>query len=545
MEDTNGKYRSAPTEVPYASQAPDEVEVAVVGAGPAGLTVAAMLAGYGVRVAVLDGASGPAEHSRAAVVHARTLEALDPLGVVDEALREGVIVGHFGVRDRDRRLLAVDFDGLPTPHPYTLMLPQDDTEGLLRGALRRRGGEIAWEHEVVGVRQDAGGVELKIRAPRGEEWVRAKHVVACDGAHSSVRDAVEIPFEGETYPQSFVLADVRMGWALPDDEVQLFFSPEGLVVVAPLPGGSHRLVATVDEASAEPSLNDVQELLDTRGPRTSRTRVEEVVWSSRFRVAHKVAARFREGGVFLCGDAAHVHSPAGGQGMNTGIQDAANLAWKLAVVLRGHADEGAAGALLDSYEAERRQVALGVVSTAHRLTRLATVRSPVARRLRNALLAVAGLTGPLPRRLAANLAEVDIVYRGGWSADGSNAVGRWIPEGGMAAAENQDTASGPAFGLVVPEGHEAQVLDAAARFPGLAVRVVPVPGVAEASLVRPDGYVAGRGGAGDGARLLGLLARALGITPHGSGAGAAVTSGRAQLPHPSGRAARSETGGTL
>ena len=197
--------------------------------------------------------------------------------------------------------------------------------------------------------------------------------------------------------------------------------------------------------------------------------------------------------------------------------------------------------LLDSYEAERRQVALGVVSTAHRLTRLATVRSPVARRLRNALLAVAGLTGPLPRRLAANLAEVDIVYRGGWSADGSNAVGRWIPEGGMAAAENQDTASGPAFGLVVPEVHEAQVLDAAARFPGLAVRVVPVPGVAEASLVRPDGYVAGRGGAGDGARLLGLLAQALGITPHGPGAGAAVTSGRAQLPHPSGRQSTSRS----
>ena len=536
MEEPNGKYRSMPAEGPDASQVPDEVEVAVVGAGPAGLTAAAMLAGYGVRVAVLDGASGPAEHSRAAVVHARTLEALGPLGVVDEALREGVIVPHFGVRDRDRRLLAVDFDGLPTPHPYTLMLPQDDTEGLLRRALRRRGGEIAWGREVVGVRQDAGGVELTIRSPRGEERARAKHVLACDGAHSSVRDAVEIPFEGETYPQSFVLADVRMGWALPDDEVQLFFSPEGLVVVAPLPGGRYRVVATVDEAPAEPSLNDVQELLDARGPRTSRTRVEEVVWSSRFRVAHKVAARFREGNVFLCGDAAHVHSPAGGQGMNTGIQDAANLVWKLALVLRGHADEGAAGALLDSYEAERRQVALGVVSTTHRLTRLATVRSPVARRFRNALLAVAGLDGRLPRRLAANLAEVDIVYRGGWSADGSNTVGRWIPEGGMTAAENQDPASGPAFGLLVPEGHEAQVLDAAARFPGLPVRVVPIPGVADASLVRPDGYVAGRGGVGDGARLLGLLAQALGVTPrpHGPGAGEAGTSGRARLPHPSG-----------
>jgi 2-polyprenyl-6-methoxyphenol hydroxylase-like FAD-dependent oxidoreductase len=381
MEQTNGSYRAAATEDVRARLVPDEVEVAVVGAGPTGLTAAAMLAGYGVRVVVLDGAPGPAQHSRAAVVHARTLETLEPLGVVAEALGEGVVVPHFGVRDRDRRLLAVDFDGLPTPHPYTLMLPQDETENLLRGALHRWGSEIAWGHEVVGVYQDVSGAELAVSSPRGDKQVRARYVLACDGAHSSVRDAVGIPLEGETYPHSFVLADVRMEWGLPEDEVQLFFSPEGLVVVAPLPHGRHRVVATVDEAPAEPSLNDVQALLDSRGPRASRARIEEVLWSSRFRVAHKIAARFREGNIFLCGDAAHIHSPAGGQGMNTGIQDAANLAWKVALALRGRAYEGtddaAAGALLDSYQAERRQVALGVISTTHRLTRLATVRSPV------------------------------------------------------------------------------------------------------------------------------------------------------------------------
>jgi 2-polyprenyl-6-methoxyphenol hydroxylase-like FAD-dependent oxidoreductase len=521
MEQTNGSYRAAATEDVRARLVPDEVEVAVVGAGPTGLTAAAMLAGYGVRVVVLDGAPGPAQHSRAAVVHARTLETLEPLGVVAEALREGVVVPHFGVRDRDRRLLAVDFEGLPTPHPYTLMLPQDETENLLRGALHRWGSEIAWGHEVVGVHQDAGGAELAVSSPQADKRVRATYVLACDGAHSSVRNTVGIALEGETYPQSFVLADVRMEWGLPEDEVQLFFSPEGLVVVAPLPHGRHRVVATVDEAPAQPSLNDVQALLDSRGPRASRACIEEVLWSSRFRVAHKIAARFREGNVFLCGDAAHVHSPAGGQGMNTGVQDAANLAWKIALALRGRADEwagegvdeGAAGALLDSYEAERRQVALGVISTTHRLTRLATVRSPVARRLRNILLAAAGRDGRLPRRLATNLAEIDIVYRDGWSADGSTAVGRWAPKRSVAQAENLDPASGPAFRLVVPEGHEGQVLAAAARFPDLPVRVVPIPGIVEASLVRPDGYVAGRGGAGDGARLLGMLAPMLGSAP--------------------------------
>src|SRR5919112_1529247 len=298
---------------------PDEVEVAVVGAGPTGLTLAGMLSGYGIQTAVLDGAAGPARHSRAAVLHARTLETLEPLDVVGEMLGGGVVVPRFGVRDRDSLLLGVHFDGLPTNYPYTLMLPQDRTERILLGALHDQGGRVLWEHEAVGLRQDEGGVDLVVRGARGDGRVRARYVVGCDGGDRFARGAVSIPFQGETYPQSFVLADVRMGWALPDDEVQLFFSPEGLVVVAPLPQGHHRIVATVDEAPAEPSLSDV----------------EDVLWSSRFRVQHRVAARFREGGVFLCGDAAHVHSPAGGQGMNTGIQDAANLAWKLALAVRG------------------------------------------------------------------------------------------------------------------------------------------------------------------------------------------------------------------
>ena len=301
-----------------------------------------------------------------------------------------------------------------------------------------------------------------------------------------------------------MLADVRMSWQLPDDEVQLFFSPEGLVVVAPLPDGRHRVVATVDEAPPEPSLADVQALLDARGPGASRTHVEEVVWSSRFRVGHKLADRFREGAVFLCGDAAHVHSPAGGQGMKTGIQDAANLAWKLGLVLRGRASEK----ILDSYEPERRAVAQGVLTTAHRLTRLATMRSPVARRLRNVLLAVAGRVGRLPRRLAANLAEIDIVYRDGWSLDGSTAVERWAPKHAC-VSRGVD----PAFGLVVPEGHEAGAAVDAARFPGVPVRIVPVPGLQEVLVVRPDGYVAGRGAPGEGARLLSLLVRALEAKP--------------------------------
>jgi 2-polyprenyl-6-methoxyphenol hydroxylase-like FAD-dependent oxidoreductase len=480
---------------------PEEVEVAVVGAGPAGLTLAGMLSGYGIRTGLLDGAAGPARHSRAAVVHARTLETLEPMDIVDEMLGGGVVVPHFGVRDRDRLLLGVDFDGLPTAHPYTLMLPQDRTEHILLGALRERGGQVLWGHEVVGLRQDAGRVEMVVRGARGERRVRARYVVGCDGGHSFVRGALGIPFQGDSYPQSFVLADVRMGWALPGDEVQLFFSPEGLVVVAPLPQGHHRVVATVDEAPAEPSLSDVQALLDARGPRAQRPRVEEVVWSSRFRVQHRVATRFREGGVFLCGDAAHVHSPAGGQGMNTGIQDAANLAWKLALVVRGRAP----GSLLDSYERERRPVAKGVVSTTDRLTRLATVRSPLLRRLRNTLIPIAGRAGRLPGRLAKNLSELDVAYRAGWSVDGSKTVERWAPK-----AQGALPGLYPAFTLVVPEDQAKRAAGDVARFSALPVRVVPRAHLAHAALVRPDGYVAGRAAPEQYPRLLELLARALG-----------------------------------
>src|SRR5919205_1284167 len=164
---------------------PDEVDVAVVGAGPVGLTIASMLAAYGIRTVVLDQAAGPAGHSRAAVVHARTLETLEPLGIVEEAVRRGVVVPHFGVRDRDRRLLVVDFGGLPTAHPYTLML----------------------QHEVTEISQDTSGVETTVQSAQKNERLRARFLIGCDGAHSTVRETLGMRFEGATYPQSFVLAE--------------------------------------------------------------------------------------------------------------------------------------------------------------------------------------------------------------------------------------------------------------------------------------------------------------------------------------------------
>jgi 2-polyprenyl-6-methoxyphenol hydroxylase-like FAD-dependent oxidoreductase len=193
-----------------------------------------------------------------------------------------------------------------------------------------------------------------------------------------------------------------MTWPFPRDEVHLFFSPQGLVVVAPLPEQRYRIVATLDEAPEQPTTADVQDLLDTRGPGSAPADVRDVVWSSRFRVHHRLADNFRRGPVFLAGDAAHVHSPAGGQGMNTGIQDAVFLANLLGDVLSGHAGDDK----LNEYEAIRRPVAKGVIAMTNRLTRAATAGNPLVRTIRNTALRLAGRLTPVQHALAMNLSEL-------------------------------------------------------------------------------------------------------------------------------------------
>jgi 2-polyprenyl-6-methoxyphenol hydroxylase-like FAD-dependent oxidoreductase len=373
------------------SQLPATADVVVAGAGPTGLTVAASLAAGGADVVVLDKAATPAGTSRAAVVHARTLEVLEGLEVTGELVRRGLVTPVFTVRDRDRVLLTVSFTGLPTAHPYALMVPQSVTEEVLLARLRALGGQVHRPCEVTGVAQDDGGVTVTTATG---ETVRARYAVGADGMHSAVRDRAGIGFGGDSYAQSFVLADVRLDSGLPDREIQLFLSAAGLVVLAPLPDGRHRFVATLDEAPEHPDAADVQALLDARGPRRNRAIVREAGWSSRFRVHHRIAGRYRAGRVFLAGDAAHVHSPAGGQGMNIGIQDAAELARR---ILDGTED---------GYEAARRPVAAGVLTMTDRMTRVATLRAPAARLVRNAALLAAGRSGAARRGLAMNLSEL-------------------------------------------------------------------------------------------------------------------------------------------
>jgi 2-polyprenyl-6-methoxyphenol hydroxylase-like FAD-dependent oxidoreductase len=282
------------------------------------------------------------------------------------------------------------------------MLPQSHTEQILERRLTELGGQLHRAHTVTGLTTTTDGASVTVTGPQGTPAsVAARFVVGADGMHSVVREAVGIDFPGGNYPQAFVLADVRMTWPLPDNEVQLFFSPDGLVVVAPLPDGRHRIGATVDHAAETPAMEDIQALLDSRGPEKG-ARMDSVLWSSRFHVHHRLAASYHSGPVFLAGNAAHVHSPAGGQGMNTGIQDAIDLGGTLAQVLGGAAPESA----LDGYQRRRRPVAQSVVSMTDRMTRMATLRAPGARVARNLAISLASRSPALRQKIATQIAEL-------------------------------------------------------------------------------------------------------------------------------------------
>jgi 2-polyprenyl-6-methoxyphenol hydroxylase-like FAD-dependent oxidoreductase len=250
------------------------------------------------------------------------------------------------------------------------------------------------------VAQDADGVTAVFE---DGDVIRARYVVGADGIHSTVREQAGIGFEGGVYEESFTLADVRLRGEAPVDEVILFWAKAGLTVVAPLPSDIYRIVAPVTEAPEEPSAAFIQQLLDERGLGAGRMVVTDVIWGSRFRIHHRVADTYRTGRLLLAGDAAHVHSPAGGQGMNLGIQDGVALADALARVLGGTADSA-----LDEYSAARRPIAQQVVEMTDRLTRLATLPR-AARPIRNAAIGVAGRIPAVRRALALRLSG--LVYR--------------------------------------------------------------------------------------------------------------------------------------
>lgn len=388
-----------------------ETQVLVVGAGPTGLLLACELARRGCGVRVIEKRAARSSTSKALAVHARTLEVWEDAGVLDLALKRGRRVHGMNLYDGAKRLAHVGLDELESPYPFVLVLPQSETEAILEARANQLGVAVERGLELVALNQDADAVHCTLRKVVGEggEQVQASYVVGCDGAHSTVRDELEIEFKGTDVPASFVFADAHLEGELDPEEAHTWFSPEGPALCLPLPRpGLWRVIAAVPpdvERPAEPQLSWIEAKLRERSTRDLRLR--DPVWLSGFDVRQRKVDEYRRGRVFLAGDAAHCHSPIGGQGMNTGLQDAYNLGWKLALAVEGRVKD----AVLESYEAEREPVASELLRLTERGTRVVTLRNPLSQALRNQVGRFLTSLDVVQQRLARQVGELSVNYR--------------------------------------------------------------------------------------------------------------------------------------
>jgi 2-polyprenyl-6-methoxyphenol hydroxylase-like FAD-dependent oxidoreductase len=367
--------------------APGEPDVLVVGAGPTGLTLAAQLHALGARVRIIDRNLDRAHESRALAVQPRTLEVLRGLGIAQTLVERGNDAARLQIHAGDRVVPVRLFDvGLEdTAFPFLLFVSQAETEAVLNDHVVAHGLLVERGTELITFEQGESTVACTLRHEDGStEGLQARYLVGCDGARSSVRHGARIPFEGAAYPQTFVLADLEVD-GLAKGAAHAFLGARGVLFFFPLatPASWRMLGIRPTDANeqgaterTQPSLDELQAIADAFTGRSVRLR--DSVWMTYFRLHHRHAARYRAGRIFLVGDAAHVHSPAGGQGMNTGIQDAWNVGWKLALVAKGIAGDE----LLDTYEAERQPIGRFVLRFTDRATSIATSRSPIFRLLR-------------------------------------------------------------------------------------------------------------------------------------------------------------------
>jgi 2-polyprenyl-6-methoxyphenol hydroxylase-like FAD-dependent oxidoreductase len=391
-------------------------QVLVVGAGPTGLTMAAQLAEHGVRPRLIDRNLQRATESRALAIQPRTLEVLAGLGVSDDLVQLGNpnVQLHLHAPGRVRSIPMFDLGLADTVYPYLLFLSQAETERVLSDHLHSRGMTVERGVELASIDAHDDRVTCRLRHHDGRlETVEADYVVGCDGAHSTVRDLAGIAFEGGSYPQTFVLADLEADRLQPG-AAHVFLAPQGMLFLFPLVRpASWRLLLMRPRDDATPAdapvtLSGVQELSDAYT--AGAVQLRDPVWMTNFRLHHRAAAHYRAGRIFLAGDAAHIHSPAGAQGMNTGIQDAVNLGWKLA-----HALHGASTALLDTYEPERAPIGRAVLRMSDRAFTIATATNPLARfartRLAPAVLPLAVKPSRPRAYLFRTLSQLGIAYR--------------------------------------------------------------------------------------------------------------------------------------
>jgi 2-polyprenyl-6-methoxyphenol hydroxylase-like FAD-dependent oxidoreductase len=399
--------------IPVATQLAGEVvDALVVGAGPTGLTMASELVRHGLSCRLVDQAPGPSKYSKALVVQARTLEVFDMMGLVDWFVDAGQPMRALNIYLQGRQIARIAFDGLDSPYPYPLIIEQSETERILAENLARQGLTAERQITLSDFTAGADVVEATLRHADGRtESVRARWLLGCDGAHSTVRHVLKLPFEGAPYHEDFILGDVRLDWPMPSGEGHGFLAKRELLVALPMRGEHRfRLIARREgngvAAGQDPTVAEFQALLDREAGSLSG-KVSDPVWLASFHLHRRIVPELRQGRVFLAGDAAHIHSPAGGQGMNTGIQDAFNLAWKIALVQTGAGQP----VLLDSYQAERHPVAESVLRNTDRMFRFALGESVWLRLVRQWLAPLLFKQEWLQRRLRGFVSELDLNYR--------------------------------------------------------------------------------------------------------------------------------------
>ena len=499
--------------------------VLIVGAGPVGLTLAAELARYGVPVRIIDKVAQPTDKSRAVVVWGRTLELLDRMGCAGGFVAAGIraSAAHLiSSQDHGRpdQAIRIDFGLLTNPFPYALMLPQSGTERLLTEHLAGLGVSIERSVELTQLRQDKDGVEAELRHLDGQvETMRVAWLAGCDGAHSNTRKLIGQRFSGHTFPTEWLMADLNLqGLSTPPGEPALFFHGDGILALFPIgPDNLYRLAANLGPAleegrGSDVSLAEIQALITRRGP--TDLIATRSSWHATFRINERQVETYRSERVFLVGDAAHIHSPAGGQGMNTGMQDAVNLAWKLALICRGDVELNAGGQkLLDSYDIERRAVGTQTLRVAGRMTALGLMKHPLTQGVRNRIAKLVMRWRPVQHALARQLSGLTVQYRvsdlNGFGRRGSRAplrAGQRFPM----TARSREIDRLPRFQLA-GEITPTEAARLASLFPKLLQ-----PDIATASamlptgrlwLLRPDGYVALATGTGDSAAIAAYLAR--------------------------------------
>jgi len=457
-----------------------DIDVLIVGAGPVGLFLANECARRSLRWRLVEARPSQSVYSKALAIFPRTLEILDMAGLVEPFMEVANRVTSVVIAAHGRTLAHMRFAPEESPYPLIAMVPQDVTERLLVEQLERQGGAVEYETSFVSAVQGDDRVSVVLDRQGQRLELTAAFVVGCDGAHSAVRQLLKLPFEGAEYDALFMLADLQTNDSWPADQLQLCPSEFGPVAVFPMSATRRRIVATIENAQGDaPSLALAQEILRQRAPAGLEARA--LYWSSYFRIHHRQVGQMRVGRIFIAGDAAHIHSPFGGQGMNTGLHDVWNLVWKLDLVLHGRGNEG----LLESYTAERRPVIKHVIETTDFLTRALGTPNTLAQTLRDAVIPMVSHLAPFQHAFVHRLSELGVAYRGSPIVEGA---GKRYFDDSLRGGDGIRSR----FLLLCDDTADASVREAATQLAGsfhdvVELRFGPRRGV---TLVRPDGYIA-------------------------------------------------------